>query len=90
MYKEIAKFQRSGGKWRTVDIIVAKNSGLRFEFDQWLAVRTEMTGAQWHKALHQKMTHAYRVFGRVETRLGWIDVLPRCRGSGQQETSLTI
>ena len=68
MYKEIAKFQRSGGKRKTFDILVAKNSGLRFEFDQWLAVRAEMNGAQWHKALHQKMT----LTGSSDaSKLGW-------------------
>ena len=76
MYKEIGKFQRQGSKRKAFRIPIPANSGLRFEFDQWLAVRTRLNGAQWHKALHQRMT----LTGSSDaSKLGWGGVM-KCPG----------
>ena len=39
MYKQIASFQRTGGRHRSTAISIPKNSGLMFEMEKWLEVR---------------------------------------------------
>ena len=58
MYKQIAIFQRTGGRKQNTDIAIAPNGGLRFELEKWLEVRHRMNGASWYKAVHQRLTIA--------------------------------
>ena len=54
MYKQIASFQRTGGRYRSTVISIPKNSGLMFEMEtRWLEVRKEFNGASWYRAEHQ-------------------------------------
>ena len=45
MYKQIANFQRTGGRHRSTAISIPKNSGLMLEMEKWLEVRKELNGA---------------------------------------------
>ena len=53
MYKQIASFQRTGGRYRSTVISIPKNSGLMFEMETWLEVRKEFNGASWYRAEHK-------------------------------------
>ena len=53
MYKQIAIFQRTGGKKRNMDIEIPQNSGLRLEMLKWLEVRKQFNGASWYRAEHK-------------------------------------
>ena len=53
MYKQIASFQRTGGRHRSTAISIPKNSGLMFEMEKWLEVRKELNGAPWYRAEHK-------------------------------------
>ena len=53
MYKQIASFQRIGGRHRSTTIPIPKNSGLMFEMEKWLEVRKEINGASWYRAEHK-------------------------------------
>eukprot|EP00904_Undaria_pinnatifida_P011838 jgi/Undpi1/7785/HiC_scaffold_23.g10258.m1 len=45
MYRQIAKFQRTGGRKKSMEIDIPKNSGLMFELTKWLEVRQRFNGA---------------------------------------------
>ena len=44
MYRHIAAFKRSGGRKNLSLIAVSKCSGLRFEMERWLEVRSRLNG----------------------------------------------
>ena len=51
MYKQIASFQRTGGRYRSTVISIPKNSGLMSEMEnRWLK---EFNGALWYRAEHK-------------------------------------
>lgn len=53
MYKQIAVFQRTGGRNRNMEIGVPQNGGLMFELLRWLEVRGRFNVASWYRAEHQ-------------------------------------
>ena len=53
MYKQIASFQRTGGRHRSTVISIPKNSGLMLEMEKWLEIRKELNGASWYRAEHK-------------------------------------
>ena len=53
MYKQIASFQRTGGRYRSTVISIPKSSGLMFEMERWLEARKEFNGASWYRAEHK-------------------------------------
>ena len=52
MYKQIASFQRTWGRYRSTVISIPKNSGLMFEMERWLEVRKAFNDASWYRAEH--------------------------------------
>ena len=50
MYRQIASLKRSGGRKQIFSIAVSDRSGLRFELERWLEVRTRFNGAPWYNA----------------------------------------
>ena len=65
MYKQIASFQRTGGKYRSTAISIPKNSGLMFEMEKWLEVRKELNGASWYRAeLSELYSYPYAARGK--------------------------
>lgn len=56
MYKQIALFQRTGGKKIGTEIDIPANSGLMFELRQWLLVRARFNGASWYRAEHKMLS----------------------------------
>ena len=50
MYRQIAAFKRSGGRNNLSSIKVSERSGLQFEMERWLEVRTRLNGAPWYEA----------------------------------------
>ena len=50
MYRKIAAFKRSGSQKNLSSIAVSKRSGLRFEMERWLEVRSRLNGAPWYDA----------------------------------------
>lgn len=56
MYKQIAIFQRTGGRKRNTDIDIPTNSGLMFEIKTWLEVRQQFNGAAWYSAEHKMVS----------------------------------
>ena len=60
MYKQIASFQHTGGRYRSTAISIPKNSGLMFEMEKGLEVRKELNGASWYRAeLSELYSHPY-------------------------------
>ena len=47
MYRQIAAIKRSAGRKNLLSIAVSERSGLRFEMERWLEVRTRLNGAPW-------------------------------------------
>lgn len=56
MYKQIAIFQRTGGRKRNMDIDIPRNSGPMFEIKIWLEVRKRFNGAAWYSAEHKMLS----------------------------------
>ena len=56
MYRQIAAFKRSGGRKTLSSIAVSKRSGLRFEMERWLKVRSRLSGARWYDATRHVLT----------------------------------
>ena len=50
MYRQIAAFRRSGSRKNLSSIAVSKRSGLRFEMERWLEVRSRLNGEPWYDA----------------------------------------
>ena len=55
MYRQLARFQQSGGRRRSPDIDIPKNGGLMFELRQWLEVRRKFNGASWYGPARQRV-----------------------------------
>ena len=49
-------FKRSGGRKNLSSIAVSKRSGLRFEMERWLEVRSRLNGAPWYDATRHVLT----------------------------------
>ena len=45
MYRQIAIFQRTGGRKKSMEIDIPKNGGLMFELTKWLEVRQRFNGS---------------------------------------------
>ena len=58
MYCQIAAFKRSGGRNNLSSIVVSECSGLRFEMERWLEVRSRLNGAPWYDATRHVLTIA--------------------------------
>ena len=56
IYRNIAAFKRSGGRKNLPSIAVSKRSGLRFEMERWLEVRSRLNGAPWYDATRHVLT----------------------------------
>ena len=69
MYRQIAAFKRPGGRKNLSSIAVSKRSGLGFEMERWLEVRSRLNGAPW-----------YDVTRHVLTISGATDALSQARG----------
>ena len=54
MYRQIATFERSGS-WKS-STAVSKRSGLRFEMERWLEIRSRLNGAPWYDATRHVLT----------------------------------
>ena len=50
MYRQIAVIKRSEGRKELSSVAVSERSGLRFEIERWLEVRTRLNGAPWYVA----------------------------------------
>lgn len=55
-YHQIAAFKRSGGRKHSPSIPVSDRSGLRFEMERWLEVRTRLNGSTWYDATRHVLT----------------------------------
>ena len=65
MYKQVASFQRTGGRYRSMAISFPKNSGLMFEMEKWLEVGKEFNGALWYRAeLSELYSYPYAARGK--------------------------
>ena len=63
--KQIASFQRTGGRYRSTAISIPKKSGLMFEMKKWLEVRKELNGASWYRAeLPELYSYPYAARGK--------------------------
>ena len=49
MYKQLAIFQRTGGRRKRSEIEIPKNGGLMFELQKSIEVRGRFTGASWYR-----------------------------------------
>ena len=68
MYRQIARFRRTGGSSILARVNVPPNGGLRYEMEQWLAVRKRMNGASWYDPTH----HSVAITGTTdESSQGW-------------------
>ena len=56
MYRQIAIFQRTGRRKKSMEIDIPKNGGLMFELTKWLEVRQRFNGASWYRAEHKMVT----------------------------------
>ena len=56
MYRQIAAFKRSGSRKILSSIAVSKRSGLRFEMERWLEVRSRPNGAPSYDATRHVLT----------------------------------
>ena len=56
MYRQIVAFKRSGGQKSSSSIAVSECSGLRFEMERWLEVRTRLNGAPWYDTTRHVLT----------------------------------
>ena len=56
MYRQIANFQRTGGRKKSMEIDMPNNGGLMFELTKWLEVRQRFNGASWYRAEHKIVT----------------------------------
>ena len=56
MYRPIAVFKRAGSRKNLSSIAVSKRSGLRFEMERWLEVRSRLNGAPWYHATRHVLT----------------------------------
>ena len=56
MYRQIVSFKRSGGGKMLSSITVSERSGLRFEMERWLEVRSRLNGAPWYDATRHVLT----------------------------------
>ena len=56
MYRHIAAFKRSGDRKNLSSIAVSNHSGLRFEMERWLEVRSRLNGAPWYDATRHVLT----------------------------------
>ena len=65
IYKQIASFQRTGGRYRSTAISIPKDSGLMFEMEKWLEIRKELNGASWYRAeLSELYSYPYVARGK--------------------------
>ena len=56
MHHQIAAFKCSGGRNNLSSIAVSERSGLRFEMERWLEMRTQLNGALWYDATRHVLT----------------------------------
>ena len=56
MYRQIAASKRSGSRKNLSSIAVSKRSGLRFEMERWLDVKSRLNGAPWYDATRHVLT----------------------------------
>ena len=56
MYRQITAFKRSGGRNNLSSIAALERSGLRFEMERWLEVRTRLNGVPWYGATRYVLT----------------------------------
>ena len=56
MYRQIASFKRAGSRKNLSSIAVSKRSGLWFETEKWLEVRSRLNGAHWYDATRHVLT----------------------------------
>ena len=56
MYRQIAAFKPSESRKNLSSIAVSKRSGLRFEMERWLEVRSRLNGAPWYDATRHVLT----------------------------------
>ena len=56
MYRQIAIFQRTGRRKKSMEIDIPKNGGLMFELTKWLEVRQRFNGASWYRAEYKMVT----------------------------------
>ena len=56
MYRQIAVIKRSEGRKNLSSIAVSERSGLRFEMERWLEMRTRLNGASWYDASRHVLT----------------------------------
>ena len=95
MYRHIAAFKRSGGRLNLSSIALSKRSGLRFEMERWLEVRSRLNGAPWYDATRHVLTisgatdaSSQAWGGLIRGPFGAFSVLCSCRlpGSMAQRT----
>ena len=55
-HQQIAVFKRSGSRKNLSSIEVSKRSGLRFEMERWLEVRSRLNGVPWYDATRHVLT----------------------------------
>ena len=57
MYCQIAAFKCSGSRKKIISsVAVSKRSGMRFEMERWLEVRSRLNGAPWYDATRHVLT----------------------------------
>ena len=56
IYQQIAAFKCSGGRKHLSSIAVSKRTGLQFEMERWLEVRSQLNGAPWYDATWHILT----------------------------------
>ena len=72
MYRQIARFRRTGGSSILARVNVPPNGGLRYEMEQWLAVRKRISGASWYDPTH----HPIAITGATDaSSQGWRGVV---------------
>ena len=72
MYRQIARFRRTGGSSILAGVDAPPNGKLRYEMEQWLAVRKHMNGTFWYDPTH----HSIALTGAPDaSSQGWGGVL---------------
>ena len=56
MHRQIAAFKRSESRKNLLSIAVSKRSGLWFEMERWLEVRSRLNGAPWYDVTRHVLT----------------------------------
>ena len=81
MYHQIARFRRTRGSSILARVNVPPNGGLRYEMEQWLAVRKRMNGASWYDPAH----HSIAITGATDaSSQGWGGIVRSPHKSGKE------